>query len=245
MMNLKIDHKSPVPLHIQAENLLRELIKQPEYIEGKLLPNEIELAKRLAISRSTLRLAINKLVYEELLIRKKGIGTKVASSKFSSKSKNWLSFSQEMKNRGIEVKNFELHVSWVVPDKSVSKFFNVDEDQKLLKLERLRGKKDDPFVYFISYFHPRIGLNGDEDFKRPLYEILEADYHVVADLSQEELDAMAANKFIADKLEINIGDPILSRKRFVFDQSGKPIEYNLGFYRAESFTYTVESRRDY
>jgi GntR family transcriptional regulator len=33
MMNLKIDHKSPVPLHIQAENLLRELIKQPEYIE--------------------------------------------------------------------------------------------------------------------------------------------------------------------------------------------------------------------
>jgi GntR family transcriptional regulator len=41
----------------------------------------------------------------------------------------------------IEVKNFELHVSWVVPDKAVSKFFNVDEDQKLLKLERLRGKK--------------------------------------------------------------------------------------------------------
>ncbi|MNY36123.1 DNA-binding transcriptional regulator FrlR [compost metagenome] len=116
---------------------------------------------------------------------------------------------------------------------------------KLLKLERLRGKKDDPFVYFISYFHPRIGLTGDEDFKRPLYEILEADFHIVADLSQEELDAMAANKFIADKLEIAIGAPILSRKRFVFDQSGRPIEYNLGYYRAESFTYTVESRRDY
>ena len=88
-------------------------------------------------------------------------------------------------------------------------------------------------------------MTGDEDFKRPLYEILEADFHIVADLSQEELDAMAANKFIADKLEIAIGAPILSRKRFVFDQSGRPIEYNLGYYRAESFTYTVESRRDY
>ncbi|AIM37980.1 GntR family transcriptional regulator [Sphingobacterium sp. ML3W] len=244
-MNLKIDHKSPIPLHLQAEALLRELIKLPEYIDGKLLPNEIELAKRLAISRSTLRLAINKLVYEDLLIRKKGIGTKVANAKFSSKSKNWLSFSQEMKNRGIEVKNFELHVSWEIPDKAISQFFDIPQDLKLLKLERLRGKKDDPFVYFISYFHPRIGLTGDEDFKRPLYEILESDFHIVADLSQEELDAVAANKFIADKLEIAIGAPILSRKRFVFDQSGRPIEYNLGYYRAESFTYTVESRRDY
>ncbi|WP_400261192.1 GntR family transcriptional regulator [Sphingobacterium sp. SG20118] len=244
-MNLKIDHKSPIPLHLQAEALLRELIKLPEYIDGKLLPNEIELAKRLAISRSTLRLAINKLVYEDLLIRKKGIGTKVANAKFSSKSKNWLSFSQEMKNRGIEVKNFELHVSWGIPDKAISQFFDIPQDLKLLKLERLRGKKDDPFVYFISYFHPRIGLTGDEDFKRPLYEILESDFHIVADLSQEELDAVAANKFIADKLEIAIGAPILSRKRFVFDQSGRPIEYNLGYYRAESFTYTVESRRDY
>ncbi|WP_270087503.1 GntR family transcriptional regulator [Sphingobacterium sp. SYP-B4668] len=244
-MNLQIDHKSPIPLHLQAEMLLRELIKAPEYIEGKLLPNEVELAKRLAISRTTLRLAINKLVYEELLVRKKGVGTRVVTSKFSSKSKNWLSFSQEMKNRGIEVKNFELHVSWVIPDSNVQHFFDIKEGQKVLKLERLRGKIDDPFVYFISYFHPRVGLTGEEDFKRPLYEILEREYHIVADLSQEEINAKAANKFIADKLEIELGEPILSRKRFVFDQSGRPIEYNLGYYRADSFTYTVESRRDY
>lgn len=244
-MNLQIDHKSPIPLHIQAEMLLRDLIKSPDYQEGKLLPNEVELAKRLAISRTTLRQAINKLVYEELLIRKKGVGTKVATSKFSSKSKNWLSFSQEMKNRGVEVKNFELHVSWVIPEVHIANFFGIKQDRKVLKLERLRGKKDDPFVYFISYFHPRIGLTGDEDFKRPLYEILEQDFHMVADLSQEEITAKAADKFIAEKLEIALGEPILFRKRFVFDQSERPIEYNLGYYSADSFTYTVESRRDY
>lgn len=244
-MNLQIDHKSPIPLHIQAEMLLRDLIKSPDYQEGKLLPNEVELAKRLAISRTTLRQAINKLVYEELLIRKKGVGTKVATSKFSSKSKNWLSFSQEMKNRGVEVKNFELHVSWVIPEVHIANFFGIKQDRKVLKLERLRGKKDDPFVYFISYFHPRIGLTGDEDFKRPLYEILEQDFHIVADLSQEEITAKAADKFIAEKLEIALGEPILFRKRFVFDQSERPIEYNLGYYSADSFTYTVESRRDY
>ncbi|WP_156307359.1 GntR family transcriptional regulator [Sphingobacterium endophyticum] len=242
-MNLKIDHNSSIPLHVQVESLLRDLIKRPEYQDGKYLPNEIELAKTLAISRSTLRLVINRLVYEELLVRKKGVGTKVAQQKFSSKSKNWLSFSQEMKNRGLEVKNFELHVRWVLPEPAVAKFFEISEEQKVLKLERLRGKPGDPFVYFISYFHPRVGLTGEEDFKLPLYDILEQQCQIIADLSQEEIDAKAANKFIAEKLEIAIGEPILSRKRFVFDQSGKPIEYNLGYYRAESFTYKVESRR--
>ncbi|WP_448633699.1 UTRA domain-containing protein [Pedobacter panaciterrae] len=41
----------------------------------------------------------------------------------------------------------------------------------------------------------------------------------------------------------NTGSPILFRKRFVFDQADRPIEYNLGYYKADSFIYTVESRR--
>src|SRR5690606_9439113 len=121
----KIDHKSPIPLHIQTEELLRTIIKQPEYVEGKLLPNEIELAKQLAISRSTLRQVLNKLVYEGLLVRKKGIGTKVSEGPVSSRSNNWLSFSQEMDARGIKIKNYELHISWVKPDTQVANFFDI------------------------------------------------------------------------------------------------------------------------
>jgi GntR family transcriptional regulator len=242
-MKLSIDHKSHVPLHIQAETLLRSIIADPQYADGKLLPNEVDLAKQLAISRTTIRQALNKLVYEGLLIRKKGIGTKVSTSSVSSKSNNWLSFSQEMKARGIPIKNFELHVSWVLPPESVANFFEISTDKKILKLERLRGKPEGPFVYFVSYFHPRVGLTGEEDFKRPLYEILEKDHMVIANLSQEEISAKAADKFIAGKLEVEQGSPILFRKRFVFDQGDRPIEYNLGYYKADSFIYTNESRR--
>jgi GntR family transcriptional regulator len=242
-MKLSIDHKSAVPLHIQAENLLRELIKDPEYQSGKLLPNEVDLAKILAISRTTLRQAINKLVYEELLIRKKRLGTKVAHPKMSSKSMNWLSFTQEMQARGIPIKNYELHVSWVYPDEFIANFFDIKAEKKIMKLERLRGNAEEAFVYFVSYFHPRIGLTGDEDFKKPLYEMLEVDHSVVANLSKEEISAKAADKLIAGKLEIDPGSPVLFRKRFVFDQGDRPMEYNLGYYKAESFIYTVESRR--
>jgi GntR family transcriptional regulator len=243
-MKLSINHKSPIPLHIQAEELLRKMINDPQYRRGKLLPNEVELSKQLAISRTTLRQALNKLVYEGLLIRKKGIGTKVADMAVSSKSKNWLSFSQEMKARGIPIKNFELHISWVLPDEKIADFFGIKKDRKILKLERLRGRPEGPFVYFVSYFHPRIGLTGEEDFKRPLYEILEKEHSVLAQLSREEISARAADKFIAGKLETEAGSPVLFRKRFVYDQAERPIEYNLGYYKADSFVYTVESRRE-
>ncbi|WP_217605608.1 GntR family transcriptional regulator [Chitinophaga sp. GbtcB8] len=243
-MNFSIDHKNPLPLHVQAENLLRTIIRDPQYANGKFLPNEVQLAKQLAISRSTLRQALNKLVYEGLLIRKKGVGTKVAEPTISSKSKNWLSFTQEMNARGIMIKNFELHVTWVTPDDAVANFFDISTNKKILKLERLRGKAEGPFVYFISYFHPRVGLSGEEDFKRPLYDILEKDYMVTATLSKEEISAKSADKFLAGKLEVETGSPILCRKRFVYDQGERPIEFNLGYYRADSFVYTVESRRD-
>ena len=242
-MRYSIDHKSPIPLHIQTENLLREIIIEPEYQNGKLLPNEVELAKMLAISRTTLRQAINKLVFEGLLIRKKRTGTRVTQNTVSSKSNNWLSFSQEMKLRGIAIKNFELHITWEYPDQSLANFFEIKPDRKILKMEKVRGKPEEPFVYFISYFHPRIGLTGDEDFKRPLYEMLENDYSTVATLSKEEISARAAEPLIANKLRISDGSPVLLRKRFVFDQGERPIEYNLGYYKAESFVYTVESRR--
>lgn len=242
-MRYSIDHKSPIPLHVQAETLLRKLIEEEEYQNGKIIPNEVDLAKQLAISRTTLRQAINKLVFEGLLVRKKRIGTKVANGVVSSRSNNWLSFSQEMRLRGITIKNFELHVTWVEPDEAIANFFEIKTDRKILKMEKVRGKSYEPFVYFVSYFHPRVGLTGDEDFKRPLYEILENDHSVVATLSREEISAMAADTFIAEKLRIAAGDPVLFRKRLVFDQGERPIEFNLGYYKADSFVYTVESTR--
>jgi len=244
-MKLSIDHSSPIPLHFQVEELLRKLIDSPEFSNGRLLPNEVDLAKQLAISRTTLRQAINKLVYEGLLIRKKGVGTWVAENRpLSSKSKNWLSFSQEMAARGIPIKNFELHISWVSPDNTVANFFEIKKDKKVLKLVRLRGTTEGPFVYFESYFHPRVNLTGDEDFKMPLYEMLEQAHSIVAYKSKEEIGAILASEFIAQKLEVDINSAILFRKRFVYDQAERPIEFNLGYYKAESFTYTVESIRE-
>lgn len=239
-----IDHKSVLPLHVQVEEMLRKLIEQPEYQNGKLLPNEVLIAKKLGISRNTVRQATNKLVYERLLVRKKGVGTKVAKNNITTKLNKWTSFTHEMDEKGVVFRNYTVKVSSVVPDKEIRQLFNIAEGIKVIRLERLRGLDKGPVVYFISYFHPRVGLTEKEDFSKPLYEKLEKDHHVTVAVSKEGISAILANKKLADKLNIRVGDPILFRKRVVCDPGDRPIEYNLGYYRADSFTYTIDIARD-
>ena len=245
-MQIIIDTKSDRPLYAQIEEQLREHIQKDEYKNGKMLPNEMDLSKQLGVSRSTIRQALNKLVFEGLLVRKKGVGTVIADKAVNLKVKNWLSFSQEMKTLGINVKNFELHVSWETPNEELCNFFNIkkEENAEILKLERLRGKSNFPFVYFVSYFNPVIGMTGEENYSRPLYNILEADYGFTVKLSREEISALVADEFLAKKLRMNTGDPILKRKRFVFDSNGIPVEWCIGYFRADSFVYTIESDRE-
>ena len=241
--HMKIDHKSPLPLHLQVENLLRDLIKKPEYQDGKLLPNEVELAKRLGISRNTVRQATNKLAHENLLIRKKGIGTRVAKNGVTTSLSSWTSFSNEMHEHGISLVNFEINTHWIEANEQVAVALEIREGTKVLMLERVRGTEEGPIVYFISYFHPRVGLSGEEDFTDHLYEIMEKDYSTIASISREQIKATSANEFIADKLQMPIASVILCRERRVYDPGGRPIEYNLGYYHADKFTYTIDIKR--
>lgn len=240
----KFQNESKKPLHKQAEKFLRQLIEQEEYKDGKLLPSETDLSEQLNISRNTLRQAINTLVNEGLLDRRPGYGTRVIRKGIVGGIKNWLSFSQEMKMLGIEIKNYELHVRYEEPSPKIRNFFGLEnEEQACLVLERVRGNLQYPFVYFISYFNPKLGLSSDEYFNRPLYEILEKDYGVVVKTSKEEISARLAGDIISAKLNIKASEPILIRKRYVYDKDNMPIEYNVGYYRADSFTYTIEAER--
>ncbi|MGL4852372.1 MAG: GntR family transcriptional regulator [Phocaeicola sp.] len=242
-MNIKIDQKSPTPLYAQIEEQIRLYIHKKELLHGEKLPNELEMAEELGVARSTIRQAMNNLVADGLLVRKKSLGTFVSSKTISSKARNWLSFSQEMAMSGVQTRNYALHVSWQKADEEVAHLFSIEVGTKVLRLERLRGSEENPFVNFISYFNPRIGMTGEEDFTTPLYEILEKHYQRIAKTSIEEIGAQLADEELAEKLETTPGAAILRRKRSVYDTQGEAIEWNIGLYRADSFVYTVESDR--
>lgn len=242
-MKLTIDHSSPIPLHLQVEQLLRGLIKEEKYLDGAPLPKEVDLAKTLGIARNTIRQATNKMVYDGSLVRKKGVGTFVAANNVTTRLDNWSSFTEEMSRQGIDFKNFSINAYFVCANDDIATRLHVAEGKEVLELRRLRGDDDGPFVLFISWFHPRIGLSGDEDFSQPLYKTLEEEYATRAEVSREEINAIPADDEIAAQLRIPVGTPILFRRRVVLDPGDRIIEYNLCYYRSDKFTYTIDIKR--
>jgi len=239
----QVDHNSVIPLHIQVEELLMNIIKIPDYVQGKLLPKEAELAKNLGVSRSTIRQASNRLAEKNLIIRKKGVGTKVNHNMIVTKLDSWSSFSKEMLEQGRTLINYKFEIKKVFSNKEVSFKLGIREGTEINRLSRVRGDKDSPLVYFVSYFHPKVILQNEFDYSRPLYDIIQEECGYIAEISKEEISAILADEKRAHKLQIIKGSPILKRKRLVIDRGQSVLEYNIGYYKAEDFVYAVELRR--
>lgn len=244
-MDFKLDQNSPVPLHAQIEKYLRGLITKEKYKNGsEFLPKEVTLSKKLGVSRNTIRQAINKLVYDGLVERKKGVGTKVVSNKISTRLDQWISFTKEMKSQGIEVVNYLVDLSLVQAEDEAYEALSVSKSKKLWKLEKIRGSKEARYLYSVSYFHPRVEINGKENFQRPLYEVLEKEHDIIVSISKEKLRAIQAGKQIGAFLNVDKDIAILKRERLVCDPGDRPVEYNMVFYNTDYFTYDIDIKRD-
>ena len=239
-MNILINHTSSIPFHKQIEEELRKLIDTGKYDNGKLFPKEVDISNRVGVSRNTVRQAINTLVAEGLLERKKGVGTTVAKRKIGTKLSEWHSFTQEMNAKGIPFKNYMVKHDVVNIEASLASILSIEEGKEIHRLTRLRGDQNDPFVYFISWFHPRVTFDKDEQFEAPLYDIIEEKFNIVLTKSSEELTAMIADEKLSELLRVEVGAPILFRSRVVSDPGGRVVEVNHGFYRADRFTYQIE-----
>ena len=245
-MDFRLDQSSPLPLHSQIEEYLRTLIVLKEYKNGnKLLPKEITLSKKLGVSRNTVRQAVTTLVNEGLVERKKGVGTKVVHKKIATRLDNWISFTKEMRNQGIDVVNYMVQNTLVKVPNEISEALAIPQSKEIWKLEKIRGSKEDKYLYSVSYFHPRVGITGKEDFNTPLYELLEKEHDIIVSTSKEKISAITASKKISLLLDVEKEIPILKRERLVCDLGDRPVEYNIVYYRTDFFTYDIEIKREH
>lgn len=242
-MKISIDAESKAPLHFKVEKMMRELIERPEYQDGSFLPKEVDIAEKLGVARNTVRHAISKLVNEGLLLRKKGVGTVVAPRRISTRLDSWWSFTKEMKARGINVVNFESDVQLVPATEEVAVAMNLKKGTKIIQFLRLRGTSLGPSLLTVSWFHPRLKMTTGADFSKPLYQMLEEDFGCMASISREEISAISAEESLAEKFIIEIGAPILFRKRHVSDSDGRLVEYNKVYYKGDGFTYSIDISR--
>ncbi len=235
----QLDRESPVPLHLQAEHRLRLLVAEPRYQKGELLPDELTLAKDLGISRNTLRAAIARLVQEGLLERRPGMGTRIVRERTSSGLHAWLSFTREMAKKGIDVQTFEVVSERLRADQEVASALQVPRESSVLRLDRLRGWDGIPSVHFRSYLHPRLGLEPRDDFNMPLYELITQRCRIFPERSVQEITAVEAEPWVAARLLVPPGSPVLVRRHMVYDKFGKPIELGIDTIRSDRFTLTL------
>ena len=219
-------------------------MQRAEYRNGGLLPDEVSLSRTLGISRNTLRAAILRLVAEGRLERKAGIGTRVTEPKVKSGVGAWHSFTREMESKGIKVETYSMSAKLVAVPAEAALALKIPVGTEVVCLDRVRGWDDKPEVYFRSYFHPRLGLSRDEDFRKPLYELIRERCSIVADESLEEFTAVPADRRLAKLLAVSIGTPLLRRERTVLDTGRRPVEFAVVHYRCDRFRLTLSLRQE-
>lgn len=240
---MKIDQSSGVPLYKQIEAFLREEIASGKYDDGEFLPREEQLANQFGVSRNTVRQGIAALVNEGVLKRTPGKGTVLAERTITTQLSEWHSFRNEMQKKGIEIKDYFIRAGFGTAPEEAYQKLKVEKSKKLFKVERLRGDRISPLVYFISWFHPRIKLDEEEDYSSSLYSILEEKHSVIPVYSEEVLDSIEAKGNIREYLRLEENKPVLFRKRLVSDAGERPIEFNLGYYRSDRFKYSIRFER--
>jgi len=240
---MKLDHQSSIPLRAQVEQVLRELVQDAKYQKGALLPDEVKLAAQLGVSRGTVRSGISKLVFEGLLERKAGIGTRVSNRRVESGIKAWRSFTEEMEAKGIKVKNFDLAYRYVRVSEEAARALQITPGTEIWRLDRVRGWNGKPVLITTSWFHPRLGLKGVEDFSSKLYDTLEKITGVRPHHAREEFLAVVADAPRAKMLKVPTGTPLLLREHTVFDPGNRPFEFAEVHYVSSRFTLSMELRR--
>lgn len=231
------------PLHRQVETRLRQLAALPEFQQGALLPDELTMANRLGVSRGTARAALTRLVHDGVLERKAGIGTRVARPRAESGIRAWRSFSREMAAKGVRVENFDSVFRPHPATAAAARALRIAPGTPVLRLDRVRGWDGRPVLLSQSWLHPRLRLKGDEDCSRPLYDWLEQETGVIAELAREDFTAIAALPAVARRLRVRPGTPLLLRRHTVADAAGRPIEYAEVRYVSARFTLTLDLRR--
>jgi GntR family transcriptional regulator len=239
---MQLDHSSALPLRAQVEALLRDLLRRKEYQQGALLPEEVKLARQLGVSRGTVRAGISKLVFEGLLERKAGVGTRVSDRHVESGIGAWHSFTREMASKGIQVENYLLDYRRLAASPQAARALQIGATV-VWRLDRVRGWDGKPVLSSSSWFHPRLCLKGTENFAGPLYKTLEAATGARPRRAREEFLAVRADARRAEMLQVARNTPLLLRRHTVFDVGNRPIEYAEVHYVSSRFTVTVELRR--
>jgi len=236
-----LDRDSPVPLYYQIAQDLQRQIEGGALAPGNALPTEEDLQRIYTVSRATVRQAVRQLAEAGLVRLARPHGTFVTETKLVEPLPALISFSDEMRRAGLAPSARVLAVSREAPADIIRRRLRLDDGADTLKVTRLRLADGQPIAVLTSWLDRSLGLGSEDDFSGSLYHLLAA-RGAPPQRAEQILDAANATPTVAALLEVPRRAALLVVTRVTYDRADHPIEYVVGQYRADRYSYSMHLR---
>jgi GntR family transcriptional regulator len=231
------------PLYQQIKALMLQSLKAGEWGPGEIIPSEFELAARFSVSQGTVRKAIDELAQENLLLRKQGKGTFVAThseQKFQYRFLKLVPNSSQITPPGPAQRT----IIWCKKAQANSEIANALElplGAPILQIRRVLSFASVPTILEDMCLPQDAfkGLSAKElqNHQGPTYALFESTYGVRMVKAQEKITAVHPNNEDAQILNINDNTPLLQVDRVALTYQDKPMEIRRALYKTEHHHY--------
>lgn len=235
---VRIDRASPVPLYFQLAEQLTAAVTDGTLRPGDHFENELDLAERLRLSRPTVRRAIQELVGQGLLVRRRGIGTTVAS-KVVHRRAELTSLYDDLARDGRAPRTEVVSLDTAARDEQASAALGLAPGQPVVSMTRVRFAGESPLAVLRNWLPPTFADISREQLEHEgLYALLRA-RGVRPAVARQRLGARTATAGERRLLRLSKAEPLLTMSRHAYDADGLPIEFGDHCYRSDQYAVEV------
>lgn len=220
------------PLYLQIKSLLERSLEAREWQPGEAIPSEMELARRYAVSQGTVRKAIDALAADNLVVRRQGKGTFVATH--TEERTSVFRFLRIRPNEGAALapRRRLLDVRRGKPTADVARLLALKPGEAVLTLRRILDFAAIPVVLDeitlpAALFRGLTKARYDA-YRGSMYAFFESEFGVRMLKAQEKIHAVAADAVTADLLDTAVGAPLLAVDRLTLTYGDRPVEVRRG-----------------
>ena len=234
------------PLYQQIKSLILHSLQSAEWKPGEPIPSEVELAARFRVSQGTVRKAIDELAAENLLIRRQGKGTFVATHAEQHVQYRFLRLmpdSGDLSSEGPAERKIIDCIRARAPA-DIARPLGLRTGEAVLQLRRVLAFQGLPTIVEDVWLpgSPFKGLTADRlaAYRGPMYALFETEFGVRMVRAEEKIRAVAADAPTAILLEVRLGEALLSVERIAYTYNDIPMELRRGIYRTDTHFYRNE-----
>ena len=231
------------PLYRQIKGLLTRSLQDGEWRPGELIPSEVELAARFKVSQGTVRKAVDALADDNLLVRRQGKGTFVATHAEQRVQFRFLRLKADDGQEG-GVTRRVIDCRRLRAPAEITRALLLKAGDAVVQLRRVLSFQGRPVVLDDIWLPGQAfkGLTAERlaEHKGPMYGLFEQEFGVRMIRAEEKLRAVAADADSAALLEVAVGAPLLSVERLSFTYGDRPVELRRGLYDTSSHQYRNE-----